>query len=712
MQIGSIVINGLERVAQTLLREFEIVKESGDRMGAARMIILYNPHDSGMLIEPGQQIDIYRAIDEESSTASTLWGSTSAIFGEPLFGEATPSEKIFSGAIVNCEPQVMMAQRSTAAGGSMWGDVLFGSPLFTADADTERVNCVRIEARDNNYILESTIVSGTFTSVTDKSIITSLFAAAPSVDITDVASTATISSLTITDETLRSALNKIAERTGAVYYVDSNLAFHYFLPSARAAAFSLSESPDNLTSFAFERSTFRFTKEWRAPANRVTIIGKVGSGGVSISRTRNDATSQSLYGIKAITIVDRQISTNGEADARGDVELAKRANPQYGGTLVTYVDGLLVCDYLTIDAAETMNLNAAYTVRRIQMRWLNKSTTRYEVEWGAYQPDIARTIRKLYDATLETATVLPTTPAPSTVGTGTIIPGSVTGGSGGSLASATIEQANMGNASIGSAQIQSASIQEAHIGNLEVSNAKIQDAAITTAKIGNLEVTNAKIAGDLSAAKIVTGDLSVGGTGKVGNVAIYDASNSFLGWIGKFGSDYGAWFPQLYVGGSGVSTARLKALNSGAVTLTLLDGDSFTLTSSSNTREVLLTNLGVVVRNSATPTTSTSLSEVGISVNNASGPFANALSSPTDARVTVQGPGSVSIQMYSTSTTAVILHTGTQVVSARKTGWTAPSGTATRSGYATSTATLTQVAEALKALIDDLHATAGHGLIG
>jgi hypothetical protein len=50
-----------------------------------------------------------------------------------------------------------------------------------------------------------------------------------------------------------------------------------------------------------------------------------------------------------------------------------------------------------------------------------------------------------------------------------------------------------------------------------------------------------------------------------------------------------------------------------------------------------------------------------------------------------------------------------QVVGARRTGWTAPTGTATRAGFATSTATLTQVAETLKALIDDLTT---HGLIG
>lgn len=54
----------------------------------------------------------------------------------------------------------------------------------------------------------------------------------------------------------------------------------------------------------------------------------------------------------------------------------------------------------------------------------------------------------------------------------------------------------------------------------------------------------------------------------------------------------------------------------------------------------------------------------------------------------------------------------TAVVKARKTGWTAATGTATRSGFATSTVTLEVLAQHVKALIDDLHGSTGHGLIG
>lgn len=52
---------------------------------------------------------------------------------------------------------------------------------------------------------------------------------------------------------------------------------------------------------------------------------------------------------------------------------------------------------------------------------------------------------------------------------------------------------------------------------------------------------------------------------------------------------------------------------------------------------------------------------------------------------------------------------GTQVVTSRRTGWTAPTGIAQRGTFATDTVTLINLARAVKALIDDLTT---HGLIG
>jgi len=52
---------------------------------------------------------------------------------------------------------------------------------------------------------------------------------------------------------------------------------------------------------------------------------------------------------------------------------------------------------------------------------------------------------------------------------------------------------------------------------------------------------------------------------------------------------------------------------------------------------------------------------------------------------------------------------GNKIISARRTGWTAATGTATRTSFDTSTVTTAQLAERVKALLDDLIA---HGLVG
>lgn len=52
-----------------------------------------------------------------------------------------------------------------------------------------------------------------------------------------------------------------------------------------------------------------------------------------------------------------------------------------------------------------------------------------------------------------------------------------------------------------------------------------------------------------------------------------------------------------------------------------------------------------------------------------------------------------------------------RVVGARKTGWGAPTGTSTRTTFATSTVTTAQLAERVKALLEDLGSVGGHGLI-
>jgi hypothetical protein len=70
---------------------------------------------------------------------------------------------------------------------------------------------------------------------------------------------------------------------------------------------------------------------------------------------------------------------------------------------------------------------------------------------------------------------------------------------------------------------------------------------------------------------------------------------------------------------------------------------------------------------------------------------------------------SVTGNIAATSSGNTFMVGGTAVVGSRKAGWGAATGTATRTTFATSTVTTTQLAERVKALIDDL---ISHGLIG
>jgi hypothetical protein len=77
--------------------------------------------------------------------------------------------------------------------------------------------------------------------------------------------------------------------------------------------------------------------------------------------------------------------------------------------------------------------------------------------------------------------------------------------------------------------------------------------------------------------------------------------------------------------------------------------------------------------------------------------------------LTVSSTGTVFTENVDLASGKVYEVNGTQVVGARVTGWAAATGTATRTTFVTSTVTLEQLAERVKALVDDLIA---HGLIG
>jgi len=113
-------------------------------------------------------------------------------------------------------------------------------------------------------------------------------------------------------------------------------------------------------------------------------------------------------------------------------------------------------------------------------------------------------------------------------------------------------------------------------------------------------------------------------------------------------------------------------------------------------------------------------STIGQSAVGATNFFANDASSGISGATTAVDVKNVNFRVFSGTTQKLridytngeVYIQSSRVLSTRKTGWSTATGTATRTTFATSTVTTEQLAERVKALIDDLDSTAGHGLIG
>jgi hypothetical protein len=110
---------------------------------------------------------------------------------------------------------------------------------------------------------------------------------------------------------------------------------------------------------------------------------------------------------------------------------------------------------------------------------------------------------------------------------------------------------------------------------------------ITTFNTDEFEVSGGAFQmNEISATKIVTGTLKVGGgaTDKPGQMGVFDAADQLIGWVGEQGIYYGAWFKQLWVGGTDPTTAPLFTDSSGdlfmvdgAITINKTGGDTINI---------------------------------------------------------------------------------------------------------------------------------------
>ena len=294
-------------------------------------------------------------------------------------------------------------------------------------------------------------------------------------------------------------------------------------------------------------------------------------------------------------------------------------------------------------------------------------------------------------------------------------------------------------------------IVEADIANLAVTNAKIANATITFAKISTLAVGGS-------------------GLGAPGQFYVYDASNNVVAWAGTLGGYYGMWAKNMWVGGTSPINAPFYVDSSGNVVIDntgtgvtatfklvannltttinneLLSGAAYSIRGVDTSlfefrirpsNAVWFYNSNTAIRLTATSTQTSFLlddpasgstrialdfnvsaaSQSTLRLFYSSGAMAMLLRDAlltiyaidgTTVRINLSISGS-SGQIGLVGANSALIINSNQVVTSRQTGWSAATGTATRTTFATTTVTTAQLAERVKALIDDLIT---HGLIG
>ncbi len=777
MRIASILVGGIERKQKTLIQGFELVKDYADRLGTLRMTLLVDPTLTPLLgratlggmvlgdntICEGMSVEIFRTAD---SGDVAEFGDVD--FGGPLFGEAeTVGDAIFRGEVVLLEPLPAYYVRQNNPGlfGALWGDIEFGEEVEDTP-DTTTISArylLKIECRDYTAKLDQADVDDerTYSETTDAAVIADVCGEFyPTLNITNVDTTAYVKSFKFEEgESLLSGLRRLADRTGASFYVDVDEALHWFLPTVNPAPWGISDEPDGVTTFACERQSMQCRREWQTQCNRVRVVGAV-SGTANISVVENDYHSQAVYGIRSRTVVDRSCDTVEEARARAQVYLQENAWPQVSGQFSVRREGLEVGQVVPITWGSTLNFAGEFLIRRVTMKWQSPSHVLYDVEFGDWRPDFFRAVKRLAEMAEESSTVpvavppsgsitidslaeslgfiqivnaLPTLPdagygddavvllttdrklyrRSGTTWVASVATTDLTG---------TVTETQIADNSISTPKLQALSVTSAVIaanavtagkiaadaviagtiaaGAISAADAVFQNAAIVTADIADLAVTNIKIASGLSATKITTGTLDA----NVVSVTNILADNINAG--------------TLTIKPAAGSATELQVRDSGGTLVGWIGRDPSATYNGGWFKNLYVggtdaASAKIVANSSGNISVSMSSATDTFTVTNSGSDYITTLS---DGGVIVKNaannryvniyPGLLTIEHSGTYPRIVM--GGVQVLRDAKTGWNTPTGTLTR-GTFDAGATLATTAQTLAALITDLRNH--HGLL-
>jgi hypothetical protein len=295
------------------------------------------------------------------------------------------------------------------------------------DVDFWELTC-----QDRNVLLETTLITDTWTSKTAAFIIQDAFGTElASVDTTNVVDATVIDSFEAKDMNLRSLLRKLRAATGANWYLSQDLELHWFLGTEAAASFGLADNYDEVTTWPLRFSSF--TRDYADRANRITYLGGV-VGGSELTTTVEDTAHQAAHGVYELTLVDRDIQTSAFLALAAAVELTRRTSPLTVAHVVTDKTGLALGEALTLRAA-AYGLSEAMIIKGINMSVAPTGEVEYMVKCGDHRPDLVELLQR-QNETVKT----PVTPV------GEIEDGSVTEPK---LASSAVTESKIASAALG-----------------------------------------------------------------------------------------------------------------------------------------------------------------------------------------------------------------------------------------------------------------------
>lgn len=204
-------------------------------------------------------------------------------------------------------------------GGMPW----FGGKIATVDRVSDvPIRTWTVQAQGYSALALVTLVNKVYQATTDAVIVADLIASyRPEYTLQTTVSN-TIDHISFPQTTLADALKSLCDATGMQYYVDPHKVLHYFDPSTVAAQVAFSDTPDGVTSFAYQQSAVK--EDASQITNRVTVVGGIylsqptAETFIGDGHTTTFTLSERPYSVSEITV-------NGTAQSFGNL-----GTDQYG----------------------------------------------------------------------------------------------------------------------------------------------------------------------------------------------------------------------------------------------------------------------------------------------------------------------------------------------------------------------------------------------